>query len=153
MDTEDLSQKTKIHNVLGHSYSTYFVLFLAGLFLDLFFPLRLFNRNLGYVGIALIIFASLLIYWAQHTSRNYKKGEVTKKIFYGGPYRFSRGPTHWGLFFLIFGFGLLVNGFFISIAAVIAMILGKAVFLPKEEDLLAKKYGEPYLEYKKSIKL
>jgi protein-S-isoprenylcysteine O-methyltransferase Ste14 len=149
----ELSQKTKIHNVLAHSYSTYFFLFLIGLFLDLFFPIRVFGSEWNYLGATLIIFASLLIFWAQHTSRHYKKGEVEKEIFYDGPYRFSRGPTHWGLFLLILGFGILVNGFFISLLSVVSMILGKTVFLPKEEALLEEKYGTPYLAYKKSVKL
>ena len=70
-----------------------------------------------------------------------------------GPYKYSRSPTHWGLSMLMFGFGITVNAFFIVITTIISYLVAKYTFLKKEEKLLARKYGEPYKEYKKSVGL
>jgi protein-S-isoprenylcysteine O-methyltransferase Ste14 len=142
------------HVVLAYSYSVYFVLFLVGVFLDLIFNIKIFNFSLMVpVGIALILLATLLIFWAQRTSRNLEKETLTKESFCKGPYRFTRSPTHWGLFFLMLGFGIIINAIFIIISTFISFILTKFIFLKREETILEKKYGTPYLEYKQSVKL
>ncbi|KKP71662.1 MAG: hypothetical protein UR70_C0021G0015 [Candidatus Nomurabacteria bacterium GW2011_GWB1_35_20] len=51
------------------------------------------------------------------------------------------------------GFGIITNALFIIIFSVISFIITKFVFIRKEEKILAEKYGIPYLEYKKSVKL
>ena len=145
--------KYQIHKILAHSYTFYFLSFLIGILLDYILPLRIFKHPImPLVGGFIIVIASLLIFWAQKTSRDYKNREIVKEIFFQGPYKLSRSPTHWGLFLLIFGFGLLVNASFVVIFSVISLIITKVVFLKKEEMFLEKKYGEPYREYKKIVK-
>ncbi len=145
--------KDKVHIVLAHSYSVYFLLFLAGVFLDLIFNLKIFNFPFMMpLGVVLILLATLLIFWAQRTSRNLNKETLTPETFMKGPYRYSRSPTHWGLFFLMLGFGLLNGAIFIVIFAFIAFFLTKLVYLKKEEAILLKKYGAPYSEYKQIVK-
>ena len=145
--------KNKVHIILAHSYSVFLSLFLVGVFLDLIFNLKILNFTFILpIGIALIFLASLLILWAQKTSRNLKKENLTKETFFKGPYRFTRSPTHLGLFFLTLGFGLIVNGIFIVISTIISFAITKLVYLKKEETILEKKYGAPYLEYKKAVK-
>ncbi|KKP64099.1 MAG: hypothetical protein UR62_C0020G0001, partial [Candidatus Nomurabacteria bacterium GW2011_GWF2_35_12] len=68
-------------------------------------------------------------------------------------YCYTRSPTHFGLFLLMLGFGIITNALFIIIFSVISFIITKFVFIRKEEKILAEKYGIPYLEYKKSVKL
>lgn len=146
-------QKHNIHKVLAHSYSTYFILFLVGVVLDLIFKIRIFTNPVVIpMGVVLLILGSILILWAQYTSRNLKKENISKETFCHGPYCYTRGPTNLGLLFLILGFGIIVNAFFVVFLAFISFILGKFVFLDKQEKLLAEKYGDPYLEYKKSVK-
>ena len=145
--------KNKIHIVLAQAYSIYFLMFLVGVFFDLFFKVRILGFPfLVYVGIILIFFASLLIYWAQTTSRQLKKENMSKETFSKGPYRFIRNPTYFGLFILMIGFGIMINGIFIIMATIISSILTKFVYLKKEETILEKKYGTPYIEYKKAVK-
>ena len=148
------SSKYQIHKVLAHSYTFYFLSFLVSLFLDLFFPLRLFKHPLiAPIGSLIIVLATFLIFWAQKTSRNLKKDILVKEDFSRGPYSLSRTPTNWGLFFLTLGFGLLANAFFVVVFSIISFIIAKLVFLKKEEMILEKKYGEPYREYKKIVRL
>jgi protein-S-isoprenylcysteine O-methyltransferase Ste14 len=47
---------------------------------------------------------------------------------------------------------MLVNSFFVVLFALIAFFVSRLFFIKKEEQLLEKKYGAPYLEYKKTVK-
>lgn len=143
-----------VHHVLAHSYSAYFLLFLVGVALDLVFDIEIFSGFFPMlIGWLFLGLGTLLILWAQHTTRHLHKHEITKETFACGPYSYTRSPTHWGLFLLILGFGLLINALFVVIFSVIAMLVTKFTFLRKQEEALERKYGTPYLEYKKSVKL
>jgi protein-S-isoprenylcysteine O-methyltransferase Ste14 len=146
--------KDKVHVILAHSYSVFFFLFLIGIFLDFIFPLKIFQSVVFIlVGASLLIFASGLIFWAQKTSRNLSKENLSRRTFSRGPYRLTRSPTHWALLLLLGGFGLMVNATFIVLSALLSFLVTKLVFLPEEESILLKKYGTPYLEYKRSVRL
>ena len=105
------------------------------------------------IGVAFLLLATILILWAQMTSRNLSKQNITKETFCKGPYCYTRSPTHWGLFLLLLGFGFIANAFFLIILTLISFVITKFIFLEKEENALAMKYGAPYLEYKKEVKL
>lgn len=156
MGSKDKTEKKgrlRVHTVLAHSYVFYLVAFLIGLFLDFIFPLNVLKGFVKVpIGIAFIIFGSLLIFWAQRASRHFSKENLTKKNFSKGPYEFTRDPTNWGVFFLMLGFGIMADASFIIIFTIISFIFSKVVFLKKQESILANKYGDPYLEYKKSVK-
>ncbi len=153
MDEEIKSYQ--VHKVLAHSYSFYFLSFLLGIILDFYKPMHLPKFPWAiYIGFFFLIAGPLLIYWAQHTSRNLKKGEVmSAEIFLKGPYCYTRGPTHLGIALMLIGFGMVVNAFYVVVFTLIAAIVTKFIFLDKEEEILEKKYGEPYKEYKKKVKL
>ncbi len=144
-----------IHIILAHSYSLYFAGFLLGIILDFFFPLNIFHQALvAPLGVALLVAGPALIFWAQRTTRDYKKdGTITKEVFSKGPYCYSRSPTHAGIMFLMLGFGLAANAFFIVVFTLISAVVTRFTFLRKEEAILEKKYGAPYLAYKKEVKL
>lgn len=155
METETNNpHKNKVHGILAHSYSTYFILFLIGVYLDLVFRFKIFSNSFMVpTGIILLVFASFLILWAQKTSRDLKKENISKETFCRGPYCYTRSPTHWGLFLLMLGFGIITNAVFVILFTLISFIITKFVFLGKEEAILAEKYGTPYLEYKKQVRL
>ncbi|MBI2631135.1 hypothetical protein HYW73_02890 [Candidatus Nomurabacteria bacterium] len=149
-----INQKPSVHKILAHSYATHFLFFLAGVSLDLIFNLKLFKGSLVAIwGFVFLAMGTFLIIWAQKTSRNLKKEIITRETFIHGPYKYTRSPTHWGLFLISLGFGMVINAFFVMIFSLIAFIFTKATFLNKEEKILALKYGAPYVEYKKSVKL
>ena len=155
---EEEREKTlnhKIHAIMARSYSMHFVLLLLGIALDLLIPLRIFkNSAVIAIGLFFLVLASVLIFWAQRTTRNLHKHEsLRKEDFEHGPYRFTRTPTHLGLLILTLGFGIVLNAFFVVVTAVLAAIIGKLVYLRKYEDVLVDKYGDSYLLYKKEVKL
>lgn len=145
--------KNKVHKILAHSYLFYFILFLIGLFLDFMFPLKIFEElTMASVGTAFLILGTFLILWAQKSSHHLQKEGMNKETFCSGPYRYTRSPTHFGLFLLMLGFGIVANALFIIIFSIISFFVTKFIFIRKEEKVLAEKYGTPYVEYQKSVK-
>ena len=154
MENEILKlDKNKVHKVLASSYSVYFFSLLVGICLDLIFNFRIFNNvYVNFIGILFLILGTFLVIWAQKTSRDLKRENLSKETFCGGPYRYTRTPTNFGLFFLILGFGIIIHSPFIITLDLLAFLIAKFIFLEKEEKFLAEKYGTPYLEYKKMVK-
>jgi protein-S-isoprenylcysteine O-methyltransferase Ste14 len=145
--------KNKVHKILAHSYLFYFISFLVGLFLDFMFPLKILENPVFLpAGITFLILGTLLILWAQKSSLALQKENINKETFSHGPYRYTRSPTHFGLFLLILGFGLIINALFIVIFSIVSFVITKLFFIKEEEKILAEKYGTPYLEYKKAVK-
>jgi len=145
--------KDKVHWILTHSYSFYLLLFLVGIFLDAIFRLTLFKLAIwAPVGVFFLLVGTILVYWAQKTSRHLKKETLSAKTFMKGPYKITRSPTHLGLFFLVLGFGLVANAFFLIVSSIISFIVTKLIFLKHEERILDNKYGAPYREYKKLVR-
>jgi len=145
--------KNKVHRVLAYSYSVQFVLFLLGLYFDLVFALKIPTYPLiAQLGIFLLILGSFLIFWAQLTTHDFKKENMSQETFCQGPYRYTRSPTHFGLFLLMLGFGLMISAPLVISFTVLSFIISKLVFLKRQEEILAEKYGTPYLEYKKFVK-
>jgi len=143
-----------VHKVLAHSYSFYFLLLLLGVFLDVVFSLKIFSNPIAMpVGFIFLILATIMILWAQKTGRDFRKiAEVKAEHFCRGPYCYTRNPTHWGLLFMMLGFGIIANAVFVVLFTLIYFFVAKFIFLSKEEKILAEKYGSPYLEYKKLVR-
>jgi protein-S-isoprenylcysteine O-methyltransferase Ste14 len=145
--------KNSVHKILVRSYFSFFFFFLIGVCLDMVFNLKVFSSYLiMLLGVIFLLFGTFLIFWAQKTSRKLNKENINKETFCHGPYRYTRSPTHWGLFLLMLGFGLINNALFIVLSSIISFVVTKLVFLSKEEKILSEKYGAPYLEYKNSVK-
>ncbi|MDQ3075777.1 MAG: hypothetical protein M3Q34_01465 [bacterium] len=156
LNSNDLTQhsKHKVHGVLAHSYLVYFIILIIGVVLDLSFQDKIFRTAIMMpTGFLMLLTASMIIFWAQHTSRNLDQVKtVTKETFCKGPYCYTRTPTHWGLFLLILGFGFILNALFVIVLTIISFVITKLFFLNKHESILEDKYGKPYLEYKKQVK-
>lgn len=146
--------KDSVHKVLAHSYTAYFVLFLIGVSLDLIFKIRILGDHIMVpFGATILLIASFLVFWAQKTSRNLDIENMSTEVFRKGPYAFTRTPTHFGLFFMLLGFGIMINATFVIVSTVISFLLSKFIFLKKQEKILAEKYGSHYTEYKKQVKV
>ena len=148
--------KHNVHKVLAHSYFVNFLFFLVGIYLDFIFPVPggkfLGSSIVMSIGVAILFLATALILWAQKTSRNLRKENLSKETFYRGPYRFTRGPTHLGIFLLMIGFGLVAKAFFVLLLTLVSFFVSRFTFLEKEEKILEEKYGQAYKEYKKFVR-
>lgn len=151
--TQHTYQKSPIHKILAHAYSFYFVFFLAGIFLDMIFPMRVLNFPiLKWIGVLFLGIASFLVIWAQKTSRNLSIENLSKDVFCKGPYKFLSNPTHLGISLLLFGFGLISGAIYMLIATILYFVLAHFIFIKKQDAVLATKYGKHFHDYKKSVK-
>jgi protein-S-isoprenylcysteine O-methyltransferase Ste14 len=129
---------------------------ILGVFFDTFLNEKIFSDNIyQYVGFLMLVVGSLIIYWAQSTSANYKKRTHKKEgrsHFEFGPYKYLRSPTHFGLFIMTLGFALIINSLFSAIFTIIAYMITKLFFLKREERMLEEKYGQTYRDYKKKVR-
>lgn len=147
-----------VHFILSHSYVVFLMAVILGAISHMIFNVSIFSAPIyPYIGFAMIVFGSIIIYWAQSTSsctrKEVKTGEKTERDFERGPYKYSRSPTHNGLTIMTLGLSLILNSFFTFIFIIIASIVTKLIFLKEEEALLEEKYGSVYCDYKKKVKM
>lgn len=156
LNKENGKRSPGVHFLLSHSYLVFLFSVILGVIFDIFAPFNLFlNVPSQSIGVGLIFLGSIIVYWAQTTSGNYKENEPkfkNKSFFYRGPYKFTRNPTHFGLLIMTLGLALLINSFFSIVFTIIAHVLTKIFFVKKQEKILEKKYGDLYLDYKKKVK-
>jgi len=153
---ENIKSGGTVHSVLLHSYLIFLFAVIIGALLDPILKIRLFSHEAYQItGLILLLISSMLIYWAQKTSYNYKDRkhkDESKSPFEFGPYRYLRSPTHFGLFMMAIGFSLIINSFFGVVLSILAQVITKLSFLKKEEKILEEKYGQVYRDYKKKVK-
>lgn len=154
----------RIHQVLAQSYLVYFAAVILGFAFDLIRPVQFDFPAFAPLGFLFIILGTFLIVWAQRASgksaasrdslhADSKGDKICRDHFCVGPYVFTRSPTQYGLSLMALGLALVYGSFFMTVFTVIAFLLGRFVFIRQEEAQLAQKYGEAYLEYKRSVKL
>ena len=127
--------KSKVHRILAHSYMVYLIALFFGLIFSAVWPFPIFNNEiLAGVSAVFLFLASLLIFWAQKSSKEFSKENLTKESFMKGPYRFTRNPTNVGLFFSMICFSIIVDSIFSVLFTFIAFLISLLIFLKKEED-------------------
>lgn len=147
-----------VHEFLAHSYFIYLAAVVVGFGLDLIWPLEFDAPWLSPLGFTLIVLGTVFAVWAQASGeksghiRNTEAENLAHHHFSFGPYKFTRTPTQYGLFLMTLGLAFLFGSFFMVAATIIAFLMGKFFYIRKQEYHLAKKYGAPYLEYKKKVR-
>ena len=145
-----------VHFILSQSYIVFFYALIVGVFLHMYFKTPLFQKQLSpTLGILLVISGSMLILWAQNTSSKSKKKMLEQNVtreFARGPYKWTRKPTHTGIFFMIFGFVIVTNSLYILLTLMVALLVTKYLFIRKEEKYLEQIYGDMYRDYKKKVR-
>ncbi len=156
VSNQKIHPKGRVHRILAHSYTVFFVLFLISVLFDFIFQIKIFNSSImAPIGVFFLILSTIIILWAQKTGRDFKKLEnkdVRAEHFLRGPYYYTRSPTHFGLLFLMLGFGMIANAFFVILFTIVSFLITKFYFLNKQESILTEKYGAHYTEYKKQVK-
>ncbi len=145
-----------VHILLSHSYATFFFAVVFGVVCDIIFSVRIFNGVVyEYTGIVLLVLGSILVYWSQSTTRHLGKSASSNRdvnFFLHGPYKYIRNPTNLGLTVTIIGLGLLINSLFSIIFILITYIISKIFFIKKQDAILEERYGQAFLDYKKTVK-
>lgn len=110
------------------------------------------------VGIGLVVAAILLdivslgLFFKAHTTFNPIKPENTRELVTGGSYRFTRNPMYLGMVVILIGWGLWLGSVLpFLLIPVFMVVLTYQQILP-EERILAEKFGESYLKYKRNVR-
>lgn len=69
-----------------------------------------------------------------------------------GPYRFSRNPMYLGMVTMLLGLGLYFGTLPMFIAAVAHFLVMNFIFIPFEEEKMARQFGVAYEDYKKNVR-
>lgn len=125
----------------------------VGLWLDrgeqLSLPARMAGGAVALAGIALLGTALGLF----RTSKTRPEPwQPSSALVVTGIYRFTRNPMYLGMGLLSAGIGLLFGGLAaLLLSGVAALIVDRAV-IPREEAYLARRFGEPYLDYRRAVR-
>lgn len=108
------------------------------------------------LGLIPILLAAICLLWLMilHFSRMPQRVKLERTPTYlltGGPYKFTRNPMYVAELMLWLGWAILYGSIPIFIALlVMAPLMNKRVVALEEHDLEAR-FGESYLEYKRSV--
>ena len=108
------------------------------------------------VGIALIVGAAAVGIWGEKTLKrggtNVNPMQPTLAIVSDGPYRFTRNPLYLALVGLYLGITLAVGTAWPLVFLIPVLLVTHYGIIKREEQYLAGKFGEPYLEYMKQVR-
>jgi protein-S-isoprenylcysteine O-methyltransferase Ste14 len=105
-----------------------------------------------YFGGACLAFGIGLVTWVWDMMRNNKTSYVyntPSKILINKAFKFSRNPMYLGFILILVGGAFCVNNIFALIAPVMMFIVLDRVFIPYEETIMHKTFGNDFLKYKK----
>jgi protein-S-isoprenylcysteine O-methyltransferase Ste14 len=112
-------------------------------------PLPLWIR---WLGLPLGLFAVFLIYWVlKSLGQNFSTSLTIKEkqtLVSHGPYRRVRHPMYTAFILLWVAFLLLSANWFIGFTGIMAFVWTTVIRTPKEEQMMADRFGEEYLAYK-----
>jgi protein-S-isoprenylcysteine O-methyltransferase Ste14 len=92
------------------------------------------------------------IVWMRRTHQDPDPREPSPELILGGPFRFSRNPIYVGMTLIQAGAGVaLGNAWLLLLLAPTLVVLRREV-IAKEEAYLARKFGDAYLAYQRSVR-
>ena len=133
---------------------------IIGLLLHRKFPVPMFPRMAGgtriLLGGAMIAFAVTLARSALRTMRqagtNINPTQPTTAIVVEGPFRLTRNPLYLALTVFYAGIATLINAFWVLLLLPVVLLLINRGVIDREEQYLARKFGEQYLHYKEQVR-
>ena len=109
---------------------------------------------LRWTGLAIGALCVFFLWWVfTSIGSNISETVLTKKdhqLVTDGPYRWIRHPLYSGALLAFFSLSFVASNAFMAGLVVLGAILFVAVVIPREEEVLIAKFGEAYLEYRKS---
>lgn len=111
------------------------------------------QRPLGgaMIAVSIVLFV-LAVRQMLKAGTNIPTNRPTTALVTGGPYRISRNPIYLSLSLLHLGLGVWVNSvWMVAMLAPVLVVMNIGV-IAREERYLARKLGEPYLQYKSAVR-
>ena len=76
----------------------------------------------------------------------------TKTLVFDGVYKYTRNPMYLGMTLVLAGLSLMLNQLWFVIAVPIAVYAVTKLAIEREEEYLARRFGEPYLDYTAKVR-
>ncbi|MDH5230946.1 MAG: isoprenylcysteine carboxylmethyltransferase family protein [Gammaproteobacteria bacterium] len=107
-------------------------------------------------GIALVVLAFILTFWAMFTFKQFNTTidvrKTASKLVTQGPFRFSRNPIYMAALVLFIGIGVWLNNYWFCLAAVILQQILARLIIPVEEHFLKKNFTAEYESYCQQVR-
>jgi protein-S-isoprenylcysteine O-methyltransferase Ste14 len=139
----------------GQDY--FIILLVLSVLLNFVFPVLVFlSPPFTYFGWLIIGFGFGMMVWIRSlflkNATTLQLYEKPTSLVISGPFRFSRNPIYLGMASILLGVAVL-SGTLVTLAfPIIFIVLITFVIIPGEERKLENIFGEPYREYKKSVR-
>lgn len=130
----------------------------AGLVLQWLYPLPFLPATVpaGWVGGLVFLAGLALLFWSAATFRRagtaVQASVPTSSIVAEGPYRYSRNPIYVAMFLGLAGVAIGFDSLWHVILLVPFYLVIRYGVVAREEAYLARKFGEIYLGYKRSVR-
>lgn len=138
-----------------YALSTALIMWLA----SRYFPVaQLINEPWNKLGIVLMLFAlcldfsSLYLFFKKRTTPNPMKPEFTTGIVTNGFYKMSRNPMYLGMLTILIGFAVYLGNLTSFLVLPAFYLVITEMQIKPEEQMLEKKFGEEYLDYKSKVR-
>lgn len=110
-----------------------------------------------WIGAAIVITAVLVLgYWPiqlfKRTEQNVTPWSNTPEIIIAGPYQFTRNPMYLMMLIACLGFAVIFSEAWILIFTPVLAVALYHIAIKHEEKYLQQKFGESYLNYKKTVR-
>ena len=129
----------------------------AAIVLHVLFPIKnIVPTPYNFVGLMPLLLGILINIWADSL---FKKAGTEVKSFdkpsvlvMTGPFRISRHPMYLGFVLLLLGVALALGSLISFYAPLVMALTLETLFIPYEERMCEREFGQQYLDYKKRVR-
>ena len=90
--------------------------------------------------------------WMRRTNQHPDPRKPTPSLIFEGPFRFSRNPIYVGMALLEAGIGVALGNLWLLLLLAPTLWVLAHYVIEREEAYLARKFGEPYEGYRRSVR-
>jgi protein-S-isoprenylcysteine O-methyltransferase Ste14 len=130
---------------------------IAGGALEIFFPLdappgwlRILVGVVGIVGAVALLRSALRTFESVGTTPD--PFQPSRALAVSGPYRFTRNPMYVGMAILYIGLAFALGLVWALILLPLILVAIDRLVIAREEPYLERRFGEPYLAYKRQVR-
>ena len=135
----------------------YLVALAIGIALEYLFPVDILPAGVQYpLAVTLIALSGLIMPFVllqfRNAGTNFDVRKPATTILTEGPFRVSRNPSYLSLSLVYVGIGIAADSFWILGMLIPTLVVMHYGVILREEQYLESKFGEEYLQYKRSVR-
>jgi len=104
-----------------------------------------------YFGLVLFLFMLCIIHFHKLGKGTLAPWDATTQLIVKGPYKIVRNPMITAVLLVLVAEAFLLKNWAILLWALLFFVVNHIYFITIEEKALEKKFGQPYLDYKKAV--